>query len=78
MTEDIRIDIQYADKTSGTGRVPVTIKVTKGDDLLYASAIYAKESEVKLPKVLKEACRTAPRLESVKSQLERQNIQIMV
>lgn len=71
---DISVKITYADNKDGSGSVPVEIYVYRNDELVYGSAIYASEKHVNIPSYLKEVCKSAPDILSVKDDIKGYNI----
>ncbi len=82
MMEDIAantlIEIQYADSKTGGKRVPIGIRIMEGDELLYTSAIYAPENKYDIPACMKEACKNAPSIISVREQLKSFEVPVTV
>ena len=74
MSAGLNVEVRYANKLDGIGQVPIQIRVLQGEELLYATAVYASEKQINIPDTMKKACRYAPELESVKRQLKQYDI----
>lgn len=66
----IDVQYQYAFSKDGNKRVPIGITVSEGDELLFSSAIYASEKIYNIPIRMKEACKNAPSITSIREQLK--------
>ncbi len=74
----IDIQFQYAFSRDGHKRIPIGVTVSEGEDLLYSSAIYASDKIYDIPVQMREACRNAPCIASVREQLKGFDVPVMI
>lgn len=75
--DELKIEIQYAKEKNGDRYTPIEIRMLCGDEVIYASAIYAPHS-FDIPKNMERACSVAPGLSQIREDLKTSHLPIAV